>query len=449
MKSLRTLGTAVVLCLATVLTGCGGDSNPKGLYVAKTADGLDIKMKRYRPTPNHSFRNSTPILLFPGITLNFNQFDVYSPPWLNSYHYKLPADAPAWAKNDPIIQDDNLKYFSMAHYLYLRGYDVWMANYRGVGRGDFDSDEGHPNTNLDVWCALDYPAAVDKVRAVTGKKPVIGGHSTGGLCAYLYLQGYSLDASIVKQGDYIPHATASAALAAQRNANVAGFLGIDPAGAPILAYEWLIDNPLIWDILALEWYIDLDTILPYAMSLLPPVITSGAIDLVFKLVTQLADAFPSFFPHWADLFGALDFWRTGNMNGYVEDFHARIAFSSFYLGGFAQYADWGTNGVFREFWQNGAENQNLVNPPDQAPGDGYYYFDTNMSRMTVPAFSVFSDASGLVDTDTMVDTLYNGKTYNSKDAWIEVPGSGHIDVVNGNASPTVAFPAIADWLDSL
>ena len=69
--------------------------------------------------------------------------------------------------------------------------------------------------------------------------------------------------------------------------------------------------------------------------------------------------------------------------------------------------------------------------------------------MTVPAFSVFSDASGLVDTDTMVDTLYNGKTFNSKDDWIEVPGSGHIDVVNGNASPTVAFPAIADWLDSL
>ena len=90
-----------------------------------------------------------------------------------------------------------------------------------------------------------------------------------------------------------------------------------------------------------------------------------------------------------------------------------------------------------------------MNPPDQAPGDGYYYFDTNMSRMTVPAFSVFSDASGLVDTDTMVDTLYNGKTFNSKDDWIEVPGSGHIDVVNGNASPTVAFPAIADWLDSL
>ncbi|HBO92204.1 MAG TPA: hypothetical protein DD667_02905, partial [Gammaproteobacteria bacterium] len=127
----------------------------------------------------------------------------------------------------------------------------------------------------------------------------------------------------------------------------------------------------------------------------------------------------------------------------------RIAFSSFYLGGIAQYADWGINGEFREHWQNGQENANLVVPPNRAPGDGYYYFNDYMSRMTVPAFSVFSASSGLVDTATMVDTIYNGKTYNSKDAWIEVPNSGHIDVVNGNQAPTVSFPAIADWLDSL
>src|SRR5690606_31210443 len=125
----------------------------------------------------------------------------------NSYHYKLPADAPAWAMNDPVIQQDNLKYHSLSHYLYLRGYDVWTANYRGVGRGHFASDHGTFNTNLDVWCALDYPAAVDKVRSVTGKKPVIGGHSTGGLCAYLYLQGITMDAAILAQGQYVPHIT--------------------------------------------------------------------------------------------------------------------------------------------------------------------------------------------------------------------------------------------------
>ncbi len=140
--------------------------------------------------------------------------------------------------------------------------------------------------------------------------------------------------------------------------------------------------------------------------------------MLFKAISSLADNFPSFFPHWADLFGALDFWRTGNMNGYVEDFHARVAFSSFYLGGIAQYIDWGTNGVFREFWQNGYENRNRVNPTDQAPGDGYLYFQDNMVNFSAPAFALFSEASGLVDTGTMVNVIYNGKTYNGKDGWI-------------------------------
>ncbi|MGB1060608.1 MAG: alpha/beta hydrolase, partial [Ketobacter sp.] len=200
---------------------------------------------------------------------------------MNSYKFELPDDAPAWAKNDPIIQEDNMKYFSTAHYLYLRGYDVWMMNYRGVGRDDYASEEGNGNTDLDVWCALDFPAAVDKVRAVTGKKPVIGGHSTGGLCAYLYLQGVTMDAATVAAGEYLPHVTSSAALAAERNANTLAFVGIDPAGSPILAYEWLIDNALIFDLLALEVLIDLDAVMPWVMSLFPPVITSGAIDLVF------------------------------------------------------------------------------------------------------------------------------------------------------------------------
>ncbi|AUM11894.1 alpha/beta hydrolase [Ketobacter alkanivorans] len=448
MKLIRPLGSALLMCVAIVLTGCGGNG-VEGLYNATTADGVKIGMKRYRPTPNHSYRSGMPILLANGITLNNNQWDVYSPSWLNSYHYELPSDAPAWARNDPTIRNDNLKYFSMAHYLYLRGYDVWMMNYRGVGRDDYASENGHGNTDLDVWCALDFPAAVDKVRSVTGKKPVIGGHSTGGLCAYLYLQGITMDANVVRAGEYLPHVTSSAALAAQRNANVSGFMGVDPAGSPILAYEWLIDNALIFDILALEVQIDLDAVMPWVMSLFPPAITSGAIDLVFVTIGNLADAFPSYLPHWADLFGALDFWSVENMDPYVEDFTGRIAFSSFYLGGIAQYADWGINGEFREHWQNGQENRNLVVPPARTPGDGYYYFNDYMSRMTVPAFSVFSASSGLVDTATMVDTIYNGKTYNSKDAWIEVPNSGHVDVVNGNGAPTISFPAIANWLDTL
>lgn len=449
MGRFPTIGIGWLLCLVVALSGCGADNREIGLYVANTADGIDIKMRRYRPTPGYEFSDGTPVVLFPGITLNNNQFDVYSPPWLNSYHYKLPQDAPEWAKQDPVIQDDNLKFFSLAHYLYLRGYDVWMPNYRGVGRGDFDSEHGHGNSNLDVWCALDFPAAVDKVRSVTGKKPVIGGHSTGGLCGYLYLQGITMDAAVVAAGDYLPHVTSSPELAAERNANVAGYLALDPAGIPYYPYSWLLDSRAFFQALGQPVLVDLDSVLPWVLSLLPPVIVSGGIDLTFKLVTGLADAFPSYLPQWANVFGGLDFWRTANMNGYVEDFHARMVFSSFYMGVTAQYSDWAINGEFREHWRNGEENKDLINPPDRRTDDGYYYYQDHMSRMTAPAYSVFSDASGLVDTDTMVGILFEGKTHHPQDEWIEIPNSGHIDVVNGNQAPTVSYPAIADWLDAL
>ena len=88
-------------------------------------------------------------------------------------------------------------------------------------------------------------------------------------------------------------------------------------------------------------------------------------------------------------------------------------------------------------------------PPDRSDDDGYYYYTDNMARMTVPAFSVFSESSALVDTETMVGILYAGKSHHLQDQWIEVPGTGHIDVVNGNQAPLVSFPAIATWLNSL
>lgn len=449
MTGRRSANCFFIFVFLVFFAGCGAEEKPDGLYTATTADDVDLKIRRYRPTSQHEFSNGMPVLLFPSIVLNFNEFDVHTPSWARNYRYKLPADAPDWAVNDPVIRADNLKYYSLAHYLYLRGYDVWMANFRGVGRGEYASEHGKGNTNLDVWCALDYPAAVDKVISITHKKPVIGGHSTGALCAYLYLQGISLDADIVKQGDFIPHITASQTLANQRNEIVAGFLGIDPAGSPILAYEWLLDNPVVFSILGKDVLLDLDEVMPTIMSVVHPDILSGALTVIWGTIGRLADNFPKFLPHWADLFGALDFWSVGNMNKYVEDYTVRLCVSSFYMGGFAQYADWGINGAFREHWQNGSENRRLNNPPNPSSTDGYYHYHDNMVWMKVPAFSVFSESDALVSTDVMIDTIFSRKTYNIKDAWIEIPNTGHVDIVNGEQSPGMTFPAIADWLDNL
>lgn len=444
------VGVCLLFSTIMVVACGGGEAGVEGLYVAKTQDDLSIKMRRYRPSSDTRYRTGQPVLLFPGIVNNLNQFDVRSPLWLNSHNYKLPDDAPQWAKDDPTVQKDNLKMFSLAHYLYLRGYDVWLANFRGTGRGDFKSDNGHPNTTLDVWCALDYPAAVAKVRAVTGKKPVIGGFSTGAMCAYQYLQGTTMDASVVKAGEYLPHVKNDVILAAQRNQQVAGFLGLDPAGAPNFAYNFLVDNPIGWDLLALEVKMDLDTVLPVVLSLLPPVIVAGATDLIFKTIANMADAFPALLPNWMDLFGAIEVWNTANTNGYVEDFMVRLGLSGFYVGNFAQFADWGVNGFeLREHWQNGYENRNRVIAENRRPGDGYYYYNDHMNLITVPAFAVFSESDGGVDPDRMSTLLFQGKTYHPQDDYIIVPGTSHLDVVVGNTAPGISFPAMADWLGSL
>ena len=125
MVGMRTILVLFGVLSVLMLGGCGGNA-VEGLYVARTDDGVQIKMRRYRPTPDDEYSRGTPVVLFPGITLNNNQFHVHSPPWLNSYHYRLPANAPDWATSDPVIQQDNLKFFSLAHYLYRQGYDVWM-----------------------------------------------------------------------------------------------------------------------------------------------------------------------------------------------------------------------------------------------------------------------------------------------------------------------------------
>lgn len=440
----------VILCI--LIGGCDAEFNDAGVnsadrYNASAEDGINIAMKRYRPSPDHSYTSGTPILLGNGLSLGIDQWDVYSK--LDNYTFELPADSPDWAKNDPVIQNDNLKYFSTAHYLYLQGYDVWMMNYRGVGRDGFASDKGNGNVNIDVWCAMDFAAGVKKVREVTGKKPVIGGHSTGGLCAYLYLQGVTMDPAIVKAGDYLPHVTSSEELAVERNASVLGFLGFDPAGIPPLAFEQMLDTPSVFNVLSQEVLIDIDSLIPPAVFLASPDLTAGGLGLVFSSIAGLAESTPSYLPQLKNLFSALDFFNVENVHPDVQDFFVRNMFSSFYMGVVGQYAEWGINGEFREHWQNGKENVDLLEPPNRTPDDGYYYYKDNMSRMTVPAFSVFSSRPGLVDTATMIDIIYNNKTFNSKDYWIEIPDTAHVDIVVGYSAPKVTFPALSEWLENL
>jgi len=443
----------ILLIFTIFITACGGGDDDNGLYVAVTDDNIDIKMRRYRPDNSSVYRlNAQPILLFPGILLNMNEFLSHTPEGKeNTYkNMELPDNIASWARGDRQIADDPMMYYNLSYYLWTQGYDVWLANYRGIGRGEFASEKGNNRTNLDVWAALDTPAAIQLVMDVTGKKPVIGGHSTGGLVSYLYLQGVTMDPRPVERGDYVPHLESSATLAAQRNSQVAGFLGIDPAGMPTLAFESLIDNGLIWTVLAQRFYINFDLYVgEIIMPILGPITTSTTVGLIFDTISNLSDIFSGVLPDTLDIFSALNFWQPAEMNTYTADYVGRMSLSSLYLRAISQYADWGINGTFREHWMNGEENKDNLIPPDDANNDGYFQYHEFMSRMTVPALSIFSDSPGLVDTDVMVEILYEGKTFHPKDEWIEIANSGHIDITTNESAPTIMYPTIGRWLDNL
>ncbi|MCS7130509.1 MAG: hypothetical protein NZ872_03715 [Archaeoglobaceae archaeon] len=64
----------------------------------------------------------------------------HTPETLKGYYKpQLPSKLPDWAKNDRRIQKDPMLYYSLAYYLWKKGYDVWLVNYRGTGCGIYSN----------------------------------------------------------------------------------------------------------------------------------------------------------------------------------------------------------------------------------------------------------------------------------------------------------------------
>ncbi len=428
----------------------------KELYTALTADGVSLKIQRYRPSgPNGVFRtNGQPILLLPGIGENLNVFTTHTPEAKKEDYsdMELPDPLASWAVNDPYIKEDPMMYYSIAYYLWLKGYDVWLGNYRGVGRGEYRSDAGDNKlVNLDVWAALDTPAFVDKVKSETGKDPIIGGHSTGGLVCYLYLSGITMDADEFKsaQGAFVPHVEFDATLAAKRNNTVKGLIGLDPAGVPPLPFVGVIDMKPVWRVLQTPKLVNMDKLVENNLSdsnlkWMP----FWAIGTFFRTIGSMAEV--TNIQQQYDLFGALAFWKVKDMNKYTIDFFLRYAAGSFYLRGFAEYTDWGVHNVQREFWENGAENEGTIVPPDSGDSnDNLVYYLDNISNVIVPTICIFFESDGLVSTSIMVKNLMNLKTPQPDDEWYEIPGTAHVDIPLGNRAPALTFVMIGDWLDKV
>ncbi|MBN1495721.1 MAG: hypothetical protein JXA07_03070 [Spirochaetes bacterium] len=357
----------------------------------------------------------------------------------------LPEDMASWAVGDTFIENDHMMYYNLAYFLWKQGYDPWLGNYRGTGRGEMKSEGPAYVSTLDVPGCLDVPALVTKVTEVTGRKPFIGGHSTGALVCYVYLQGAYINGEEAIQGrkaspPYIPHVKVSKELAVERNNSVKGYIGIDPAVAPPLPS--FLDIYLIWEILKMPIVLPLDTMMDALLvkSGSDNMAMTDIMDYLFNGIDQLAIAYPDSVAKY------LQFFRTSEVDPYVLDYFFRYATANAYLRMFSQYADWGLNEAMREGYTNGPENTGVVMPKERKDGDGYYYYEDHMSNMTAPMICLTSECNGLVATEFIARYLTDLKTPNALDLVYQVPNTAHADLPIGYQAPTIVFPMINEWL---
>ncbi len=171
--------------------------------VATTADGITLVFKRMRNA------GAPPVILAHGLGANYSEWD-------------LPSK-------------------SFARYLADRGYDVWLANYRNSGTGQYESDPAI-GASFDEIAIFDVEAIVARVEAETGARPFWVGHSLGGMIAYAWLGGAAFERVVTHRVPYLTLAgiryrelfgrrvAGDPARAAARNARLRGLVTIGSPG---------------------------------------------------------------------------------------------------------------------------------------------------------------------------------------------------------------------------
>ncbi len=122
-----------------------------------TSDGVTLCITRYQPV--HLIEGREPLILCHGVACT-------------RYFYDL---------------DEN---HSLARYLQMGGFDVWVLELRGFGLSERPRlwQLGKWEWSVDTYIEYDVPAAIDFVLSMTGANQVFWiGHSMGGAVAYGYM----------------------------------------------------------------------------------------------------------------------------------------------------------------------------------------------------------------------------------------------------------------------
>ena len=298
------------------------------------------------------------------------------------------------------------------------------------------SEGGDPETSMDQFALYDVKAAVIKVYEVTGLHPAIGGHSTGGLVAMMYLHGTTFGSD--------GHVHSYEALVNERNGitegpeTVAGFIGIDPAMIPVLPN--LLDSALIWALLSTDIVIDAGELLDLLTSM--EFVDSLFNGLISLLVNEelMGEILAQFLKNTLNL-------DITNLNEELMYYFFTYSVSTMYFRTLSQYLDYFVQQSCREYWKNGGYSG--LQPPSASSWDDYYYYTDNMDKIQVPLICFLADGEGevldFVDADQIMRDLVNGKTYNVNDE-VYMVEAAHIDIGIGRNNAYTMFPHLGNWL---
>lgn len=437
IKSAITIFVVLAMLLLLVpVAAAAPRSDPSALYTTKTQDGVTLALKRYLPAEGVAFHTGAqPVIVMPGLGCNLNYFDIRTPVGEN-YHKRLPADLASWARGDTYVAKDPMKYYSMVHYLWNQGFDVWCANYRGEGRLPYRSG-GASGYSIDELGIYDMRAIIGTVFDNTGKHPVWIGHSMGSSMAYEYLEGCRFG------GGWNPHVVSDSGLVAERNGGsgretLKGFVDMDGPMVPVM--NSVPQIKLLWVPLDVPVYINVRPITRLFGEAAAPVFEG------FEYVSWFiwsALGSPDL-----GLINSLFSMNPANMDVDVARYMIEYCVDGMSSRTVSQYADAGAYGKFREDYKNGTWNAFRIAPRSPRSGDGYYYYSDNLAKISLPAL-VIADATEDVTSPGDIENFYKGKTRNALDEFYVAPDTAHVDVVFGLNAPTATFPKIGGWLKKL
>lgn len=141
-----------------LVNGFSQEPEAEELHHARTEDGLDLGLWRYRPRTDPP-ADDDPVLLVHGLGSN----------------------------NRTLALDDR---HGLAQYMADRGYDCWAVDLRGRGASDIPEEKW----TFDAYAKYDLPAAVDYILDKTSRKQLHWvGHSMGGMLFFALagVLGYS------------------------------------------------------------------------------------------------------------------------------------------------------------------------------------------------------------------------------------------------------------------